>query len=64
MSVYVDLQYDKISLTLMLGLCDCVVFVVVRVTALSVSLCCVRSHVVVFGLSLRLLWHPMWMWWL
>ena len=37
--VYVDLKYDKISLTL---------------TAGSVSLCCVCSHVVVFGLTLRL----------
>ena len=27
-SVYVDLQYDEISLTLMLGLCVCVVLVV------------------------------------
>ena len=27
-SVYVDLQYDEISLTLLLGLCACVVFVV------------------------------------
>ena len=36
----VDLQYDKISLTF---------------TAGSVSLCCVCSHVVVFGLSVRLL---------
>ena len=36
-SVYVDLQYDEISLTF---------------TAGSVSLCCVCSHVVIFGLSL------------
>ena len=39
-SVYVDLQYDDISPTF---------------TAVSVSLCCVCRHVVVFGLSLRLL---------
>ena len=37
-SVYVDLQYDEISLTF---------------TAGSVSLCCICSHVVVFGLSVR-----------
>ena len=48
-SVYVDLQYDEISLTF---------------TAESVSLCCVGSHVVVFGLSVRLSWYPMWMRWL
>ena len=29
-----------------------------------VSLCCVCSHVVVFGLSVRLPWYPMWMRWL
>ena len=45
-SVYVDLQYDEISLTF---------------TAGSVSLCCVCSHVVVFRLSVRLSWNPMWM---
>ena len=45
-SVYVDLQYDYIYLT---------------VTAGSVSLCCVCSHVVVFGLSVGLSWYPMWM---
>ena len=39
-SVYVDLQYDEISLTF---------------TAGSVSFRCVGSYVVVFGLSLRLL---------
>ena len=44
--VYVDLQYDKISLTF---------------TAGSVSVGCVCSHVVVFGLSVRLSWYPMWM---
>ena len=38
-SVYVDLQYDEISLTF---------------TAGSVSLCCVCGHVVVFGLSVSL----------
>ena len=37
-SVYVDLQYDEIYLTF---------------TAVSVSLCCVCGHVVVFGLSVR-----------
>ena len=42
-SVYVDLQYNEISLTF---------------TAGSVSLCCV------FGLSVRLSWYSMWMWWL
>ena len=47
--VYVDLQYDEISLTF---------------TAESVSLCCVCSDVVVFGLSVRLSWYPMWMRWL
>ena len=40
-SVHVHLQYDEISLTF---------------TAGSVSLCCIYSHVVVIGLSLRLLW--------
>ena len=45
-SVDVDLQYDEISLTF---------------TAGSVSLCCVCGHVVVFGLSMRLSWHTMWM---
>ena len=48
-SVYVDLEYDEISLTF---------------TAGSVSLCCVYSHVVVFGLSVRLSWYPIWMRWL
>ena len=41
--VYVDLQYDEILSLLLLGLCPCVV------------------SVVVFGLSVRLLWYPMWM---
>ena len=48
-SVYVDLQYEEISLTF---------------TAGSVSLCCVCNHVVVFGLSVWLSLYPMWMWWL
>ena len=48
-TVYVDLQYDEISLTF---------------TAGSVSLSCVCGHVVVFGLSVRLSWYPMWMRWL
>ena len=48
-SVYVDLQYDDISLNF---------------TAGSVSLRGVCSHMVVFGLSVRLSWYPMWMWWL
>ena len=38
-SIYVDLQYDEIFLTF---------------TAGFVFLCCVCSHVVVFGLSVRL----------
>ena len=38
-SVYVDLQYDEISLTF---------------AARSVSLCCVCGHMVVFGVSVRL----------
>ena len=46
-SVYVGLQYDEISLTSIAG---------------SVSLWCVCSHVVVFGLSVRLSRYPMWMW--
>ena len=33
-------------------------------TAGSVSLCYVCSDAVVFGLSVRLLWYPMWMRWL
>ena len=43
-TVYVDLQYDGISLTFTDG---------------AVSLCCVCSHVVVFVLSVRLLLYPM-----
>ena len=38
-SVYVELQYDEISLTF---------------TAGSVSSCCVYSHVIIFGLSVSL----------
>ena len=48
-SVYVDLQYDEISLSF---------------TAVSVCLCGVCSPVVVFGLSVRLSWNHMWMRWL
>ena len=48
-TVYVDLLYDAISLTF---------------TAGYVSLCCVCSRVVVFGLSVKLSWYPMWMRWL
>ena len=48
-SVYVDLQYEEMSLTF---------------TAGSRSLCCVCGRVVVFGLFVRLSWYPMWMWWL
>ena len=43
-SVYVDLQYDEISLTF---------------TAGYVCLCSVCSPVVVLGLSVRLLWYSM-----
>ena len=42
-SVYVDLQYDEISLTF---------------TAGSVCLCGVCSPVVVLGLSVTLSWYP------
>ena len=45
-SVFVDLLYDEIYIIS---------------TAGSVSLWCVCSHVVVFGLSVRLSWCPMWM---
>ena len=45
-SVYVNLQYDEIFLNF---------------TAGYVSLSCVYSHVVVFGMSVRLSWYPMWM---
>ena len=45
-TVYVDLQYDEISLAL---------------TAGSVSLCCECGHAVALGLPARLLWNPMWM---
>ena len=47
-SVYVNLQYDEISLTF---------------TAGYVSLFCVCSHVVVLGLSVSLSWYPIWMRW-
>ena len=43
-SIYVDLQYDEISLTF---------------TAGSVCLCGVCSPVVALDLSVRLLWYPM-----
>ena len=48
-SVYVALQCDYMYL-----IC----------TAGYVCLYCVCSHVVVFGLSVRLSWYPMWMRWL
>ena len=48
-SCYVDLQYDVVSFAFNAG---------------SVSLRYVCSHVVVFGLSVRLSWYPMWMPWL
>ena len=48
-SVYVDLQYYEIAVTF---------------TAVSVCLCCVCTHVVVFGLFVRLSWYPMLMRWL
>ena len=48
-SVYVDLQYNEISLTF---------------TAGYVCLCGLCSHVIVLGLSVRLSLYPMWMQWL
>ena len=45
-SVYVDLQYDEISRTFTVG---------------SVSVRCVCSHVVAFGVSVRLSWYFLWM---
>ena len=45
-SAYVDLQYDDILLTFTGGF---------------VSLCCVCSHVVVFGSYVMLSWYPMWL---
>ena len=48
-SVYVDLHYYEISRIF---------------TAGFVSLCCVCSLVVVFGMSVRLSWYPMCMRWL
>ena len=47
-SIYVDLQYDNIYLTSTSG---------------YMYLRCVCGHVVVFGLSVRLSWYPMWMRW-
>ena len=35
----------------------------IYLTTTAVSLWCVCSHVVVFGLSVRLSWYPMWMRW-
>ena len=46
-SVYVYLKYNEIYLTF---------------TAGSMCLCGVCSHVVVFGLSVRLSCYSMWMW--
>ena len=47
-SIYVDLQYDEISLTFISG---------------SVCLCGVCSPVLVLVLSVRLSWYPMlWVW--
>ena len=48
-SVYVGMQYDYISITF---------------TAVSVTLCSFCSHVVIFGLFVRLSWYSMWMRWL
>ena len=48
-SVYVDLQCDEIYLASNAG---------------SVTLWSVCSHVVFFGLSVRLSWCPMWMRWM
>ena len=45
-SVYIDLQYDEISLTF---------------TAGFVCLCGVSNPVVMLGLSMRLSWYSMWM---
>ena len=42
-SVYIDMQYDDISFSLTVG---------------SVSMCCICNHVVVFGLSVRVLMVP------
>ena len=44
-SFYVDLQYE----------------IYLSSTSGAVSLWCVCSHVVVFGLSVRLSWYHMWM---
>ena len=48
-SVYVELQYDEISLSS---------------TAGPVFLWCVCCHVGVFGMPVRLSWYHMWMRWL
>ena len=45
-------------------ICMCVVnkqFDFFTFTAGSVFLCCVGSHVVIFGMSVSLTWYPMWM---
>ena len=47
-SVCFNLQYDEIYLTF---------------TAGAVCLCGVRSYVVIFGLSARMSWYPIWMRW-
>ena len=47
--VYVDLQYDAISLSF---------------TAGSMSLCGVCNYEVIFGLFVGLSWYPMWIQWL
>ena len=36
----------------------------ISLTSTVVSLWCVCSHVFAFGLSVRLSWYPMLMWWL
>ena len=41
-----------------------VISFILTCSMMSVSLCCVCSHVVVFGLSVRLSWYSMWMRWL
>ena len=51
-SVYVDLQYDEISLTFTAG------------SVYPVLWLWSYGHVVVFGMSVRLSWYPMWMRWL
>ena len=57
-SVYVDMQYDEISLTFTTGsLCSMMRFI----SLFLLGLC---ACVVVFGLFVRLSWYPMWMRWL